>query len=342
MIVNANSGITSPQLELRETELDYARLNFSTVGTPEGEPAHFGFWSIAARTRPASEGGPAADQSNFFNNRSGDAMTLYGNGWMGLGPAAFTPDAPLMVTSNGFYAPGIGPFGRGDFHIGNSALGLSFGVATGGGGVGAARIWTDGGLVNQLFLGSAAHGDVLAIKDGSVGIGHTNPAATLDVDGTARVRALADAGATVNRAVQVEPDGDLVVAGSTPTWIALASSAFRTHLGDTSPDSGGLLLAAPVVLPHGSRVTALRLTMVDASAGDFLAGLVRLEQGSTNSTSNVTAVTSGASTGIRTFDSAPGLEVIDNQTAAYEVWILPPTGGWDPTSNVRSVRLQVE
>ena len=353
MIIHANSSIAAPQLDLRETELDYARLNFTSEGTPEGGTFHTGFWSIAARTRPTADGGPAADQVNFFNSRSGDAMTLYGNGWMGLGPAAFTPDAPLMVTTNGFYAPGIGPHGRGDLYIGNGSLGLSFGVATGGGGTGAARIWTDGGLVDQLFLGSAAHGDVLAIKDERVGVGTTDPQAELDVDGVARVRSLADASATLNRSVRVDPDGDLV-AGELQ-WHAVPGSAFHASTNTTAvqrhyntlrvPTATSSSIYAPLELPHGTRVTGLRLVMVDnAASSDYTAYVIRSLNDSNSHTAFLGTPTAGADPAIRAFDSPPQPAlVIDNETATYTLWVYPHTGTWqDAASELRNVRLQLE
>lgn len=93
LLVLGNSGLSSPHIELLENEHDYARLSLSSVGPAGSE--HFGFWTLAARTDPTALGGPATDRINFYNSRSGDVMSLLGDGRLGVG--VFTPSEALDV-----------------------------------------------------------------------------------------------------------------------------------------------------------------------------------------------------------------------------------------------------
>lgn len=93
LLVTSNSGVLSPQLELVETENDYARLSLANSGAPGA--GHFGFWTLAARTYSADDGGPATDRINFYNSRTGDPMVLLGDGRLGIG--VFNPTEALDV-----------------------------------------------------------------------------------------------------------------------------------------------------------------------------------------------------------------------------------------------------
>jgi hypothetical protein len=96
LLVMGNSGVATPQVELVEQDYDYARFTMGNTG-PTGT-SHFGTWTLAARTYTGADGGPGTDRINFFNNRSGDVMSLLGNGRLGIG--VFTPAAALDVNGN--------------------------------------------------------------------------------------------------------------------------------------------------------------------------------------------------------------------------------------------------
>lgn len=218
MRIRANSNIGLPHLFLQESQADFARINFHSLGSPR-------LWALAGFTDDGADSG--ADAFNLFNSGSGDLISILGNGRTGIG---IQPLSRLTVRSDGQWNPSVGD-GRGDFYIGNGAVGFSVGVALGGGGTGVTRLWTSGGVEN-MFLGSAAHGTSLSVLPGQVGINNTNPGNTLDVDGGVRIRSFSHADSRP-RAVRVEANGDLVSAAPSESFLSIHPVAFN-------PESSGV------------------------------------------------------------------------------------------------------
>ena len=98
----------------------------------------------------------------------------------GVGININTPLSPMYVGSEGNWAPDVG-HGWGDFSVGDTTYGLSVGVATGGGGAGNVRIWTNGGQ-GDLKFGNATYGDWVTMDTtGNVGFGTSEPAGNIHV-----------------------------------------------------------------------------------------------------------------------------------------------------------------
>ena len=132
--IQFNSGIGSPQIRLVEEGNDFARFSF------ENDQGTGRFWTLAGVNRAE---GVAGDEFNIFNNGTGNILSLRGDGRVGINTT--NPQAPMSVRSQSNWNPNVGN-GRGDFYIGDGEVGLSIGVALGGGGQGASRIWTKGGV----------------------------------------------------------------------------------------------------------------------------------------------------------------------------------------------------
>ncbi|MCK7592934.1 hypothetical protein [Pseudomarimonas salicorniae] len=212
------SNITRPQLLLQEeTPNNFARLSFANLAQSTS------YWTIAARNQ--SDGN--ADLMNFYlanANGGADILSLRGNRHVGINTT--NPAAPLSVQARDNWRPGVGA-GRGDFYVGDGQVGLSIGVSLGGGGRGVTRLWTNNstpmyfGNENDVSMTVGASGD-------RVGIGTTDPQQRLDVQGGG-VRIGTLGGGAANRAVLVEPDGDLVAG---PAATGGPASLFGSFGGD--------------------------------------------------------------------------------------------------------------
>lgn len=87
----ANSSTAYAQLFLEESDNDYARLNFKTTNAVNSGN---NFWTIAtynANTR-------SSEKMNFYNNATGDLMTITGEGNVGIGTT--NPTYKLSVNGN--------------------------------------------------------------------------------------------------------------------------------------------------------------------------------------------------------------------------------------------------
>lgn len=126
-------------------------------------------------------------------------LLLMTDGSVGVG-ASTAPRALMEVKSNDKWSPAVGN-GFGDFSIASGGHGLSFGLATSGGGAGTARIWTQGN--KALALGPSATPEALWINTGgNIGLGTSAPADRLHIANGANLRLSADA-ATPNDAGDV-------------------------------------------------------------------------------------------------------------------------------------------
>lgn len=82
--IGHNSTVSSPTVDLIETEDDFARLSFTSQHTGA-------FWTIAGRNSTA----PSNRRLNFYNSVSGDVMSITGDGNVGIGTTS--PSAKLEV-----------------------------------------------------------------------------------------------------------------------------------------------------------------------------------------------------------------------------------------------------
>ncbi|NKI34129.1 hypothetical protein HFP89_02980 [Wenzhouxiangella sp. XN79A] len=310
VVAQRGSDLFSPQLLLFETQPDgFARMEFRNSGRAR-------LWSIATRSGGSD---PTTGAMNFYNTTGGDLLTLRGDGPVGI--RTTDPLAPLHLRSQDQWAPGVGT-GRGDFYVGDGDVGLSMGVALGGGGRGVSRIWTRGGVEN-LFLGSAAYGTTVSILPGQVGIANSNPGNTLDVNGGVRIRGLAHGGAA-SVPVRVAPNGDLVTGSGTTQHIAIPAAAFR-------PDSdnvdfvvsqgafvlmGAARLDAPVHLPHGATITQVQIWYEDNVPGSLELSLRECDHDTDFCGNRIFLPTAGAVDGLRSATFNLSL-TIDNLNNSY-------------------------
>lgn len=319
--VRHDSSIPSPQVALTESQPnDFTRLSFYNDANINR------YWTIAGIiTEPQT-----LDRLNFFHLGTGDIMTLTSDDRVGIRQP--TPLAPLSVGSNDQWNPSIGN-GRGDFYIGNNNLGLSMGVALNGGGAGASRIWTNGGA-EQLFIGSSTQGDVLAVRDGFVGVANTNPLVELDVDGDARIRNLGFTGSGT-RDVRVNSDGDLVASAEPVRYFSIPPAAFITTANrDYTIFNGGIYgnagttgLWAPVHLPDGAVMTELRMWFIDAAgSANLRINLCQNTFGTNACGLLANQVTSGTVSGYRDIATTSIASTsVDNATRSYFIQIFPDT-----------------
>jgi len=309
-----------PQAALVESQAnDYSRLSFYN----DSDLASF--WTLAGRIGGA---GPQDHIFNMFHSVGGDLLSLRGDQRVGIGNS--NPDAPLMIRSQGQWHPAAGN-GRGDVHIGTSTVGLSFGVALGGGGAGASRIWTKGGA-EQLFLGSASNPDTLSITGNQVGIANNSPTATLDVNGGLRIRGLAHADPT-NRVVQVSQDGNVVaVPVPAPGTKYISYSKLEFSFAATSA------IDVPVHLPDGVTWDEFTIWYIDNDPAFNLSVLPVAQNLASGIGAGYPGMEStGSSAAIRTTTVPVGLG-IDNSARSYALSGAIVVGGY-PAIEIIGVRV---
>src|SRR6056297_2440447 len=285
-----------------------------------------------------------------------EVLSVLGSRAVGIGYPA--PPAALSVRSRDAWSWTNGN-GRGDFYVGDGLVGLSMGVALGGGGRGVSRIWTNGG-VEHLFIGSATHGLTMGILPGQVGVNTGGPTAALDVNGDARVRDLGHAEATP-RNVHADAQGNLSTAPR-ESFLAVPSTAFAPFFSliphAATPTAFGLqngtsgsdgYAAAPIeAIPHGAAVTGLDIWFFDASPENLVAILVECPHtasewlpGVSGECSEIARVeTTGQSLTTTRTAQAPSLPAnrIDHETNAYHLFVT--AGVWGNDLFLRSARLR--
>jgi hypothetical protein len=167
--IRHNSSGGWPSLRITEIDADYARIKLESEAQPSV------YWDIAGR----ADSSLTASKLNFFYsgpNGIGDRMTITGEGNVGINKTS--PEAELDIRGGDWNLGGGAP---GDFRIGtNSTNAFRIGVATGGGGAGTARMYSEGGA---LILGTNSASHLTIDTDGDVGIGTTNPGNKLRVHG---------------------------------------------------------------------------------------------------------------------------------------------------------------
>lgn len=316
-------------------------------------------WRINSVVDPVD---PASERWSLSTTGTGinaEVLSVLGSRAVGIGYPA--PPAALSVRSRDAWSWTNGN-GRGDFYVGDGSVGLSMGVALGGGGRGVSRIWTNGG-VEHLFIGSAAYGLTMGILPGQVGINTGGPTATLDVNGNARVRGLAHTDATP-RNVHADQAGNLSTAAQ-ESFLTIPATAFAPLPGAATPyrsawigfflenalSSLEAIAIAPVTaLPHGAAVTGLDIWFFDNSPSDLI--VILLECPHTASTlfpleADCTQITTTQTTGqnttaTRTTSALSTLDVqIDHEFNAYHI-VAASSSSWDNNLILRSVRLRFE
>ncbi|SRR6056297_1425006 len=315
-------------------------------------------WRIDSVVDPLD---PASERWSLSTTGTGvnaDVLSVLGSRAVGIGYPA--PPAALTVRSRDAFRWTSGN-GRGDFYVGDGSVGLSMGVALGGGGRGVSSIWTKGG-VEHLFIGSADHGLTMGILPGLVGINTGGPTATLDVNGSARVRGLSHIDAAP-RNVHADAQGNLSTERR-ESFLAIPSTAFRPSLSSVvslaAPTtfvlqagvsgSSAHAIAPVTALPHGATVTALDIWFYDASPDGLLVILVECPHTATNWTPGVAGEcteiarveTTGQSVALTRTAQAPSLlgNLIDHELNAYHLFASSP--GWDSDLFLRSARLRFE
>lgn len=321
--ISANSSLNFAQLRLTEEGDDYARLKMENDVNPGV------FWDIAGRADSVLEN----SRLNFFfssPNGGGDRMTIRGNGKVGIGTT--NPEANLDIIGGNWNLEGGSP---GDLRIGNPTYNLRIGVATGGGGAGAARIFADGGI-NELTFGTDSSIRMTIKGNGNVGIGTTNPTEKLHVNGSFRIGDLSGSG---DRNVIVDSNGKFKI-GTTGVgdsdWIENASSVYNNShnigIGTSSPATKLHIINGDnpnghlkLTVPNSGQFDLSGRTMT--LGGDFInvTGLLNdhlFLQDASNG--NILMVQGGGNVGVGTV-SAPSakltVEGLDNDgvTGAFEV-----------------------
>lgn len=92
-----------------------------------------------------------------------------------VGIGILIPEAKLDIKGGDW---NLGAGNPGDLRIGNSTYNFRIGVATGGGGAGTSRLFSQGG---GILLGTNNTPHLTILNDGNIGIGTTNPQAKFDI-----------------------------------------------------------------------------------------------------------------------------------------------------------------
>ena len=226
---------------------------------------------------------------------------------------------------------------------------------------GTGRFWTIAALTrgggaspDRLNIFHSSAGDVLsATGQGRVGISTINPSATLDVNGSVRLRGL---GHTRSQPQTVVADAAGNLATSPLRRITVPAAAFRTlredvgfflsieHIyindaGDTTP------LFAPLILPDGARIESVVATTSD-NRPDANLRIVVIRDGLVpgDSSEVVASIETSGSAPVISFPSATGLDhVVDGATSQYYIQVNPrPSGAaWDGSSELRTYAVTI-
>ena len=146
-----------------------------------------------------------------------EKMRLTGDGYLGVGTTS--PLTTLNVAGGNWDLATT----NGDFAIGNSTYKLKFGVATGGGGAGDARIYTTGGTHRTIF--GSNNIDIMTVTPTGVGVGTITPTTGFQIEGTSSNQTELNINAP-NTAIAT-----LSFARSTGTLAAPAATASANNLG---------------------------------------------------------------------------------------------------------------
>lgn len=138
---------------------------------------HYGF-GIQSSLLQVHTDGSTSDVAFGYGTSAAftETMRIKGNGKVGIGTPV--PLSTLNVAGGNWDLATT----NGDFAIGNSTYKLKFGVATGGGGAGDARIYTTGGTHRTIFGSNTL--DIMAVTPTGVGVGTMTPSTGFQIAGT--------------------------------------------------------------------------------------------------------------------------------------------------------------
>ncbi|MDH6253498.1 hypothetical protein M2347_003225 [Chryseobacterium sp. H1D6B] len=188
-------------------------------------------------------------------------------------------------------------------------------------------------------IGSNSGLGVISIRTGSVGVGIIAPTNTLDVNGTARVRTMAQAaGTTVVSPVYADPTGVLVKASPTATYGGLTSNSVTVASGATGTLITGMVdgavYKAVVIDADGCVYTAVAEYLVTNSSfnGSFaIKGLDGLFSPS-NTKGPTFTETNRTTTGV-TWTGKPTCQDGGDSTALNYTLVMPSAGTINVTNN---------
>jgi len=137
-------------------------------------------WILSLNPRAAPADAATAKPGFSISDPDGNSRLFIDRATGNLGVSTVTPAAKLDIAGGAWNLATT----EGDFRVGNDSVRFKIGVAVGGSGAGDVRLRAQGGN-NRLMLGSGTT-DVVAVRNGRVGIGTLAPVDTLDVHGTLR------------------------------------------------------------------------------------------------------------------------------------------------------------
>ncbi len=168
MDIRATSNLTTPQLNLYDNNpIGYSRLQFQNASGAN-------YWQIGGYNTATN----ADERLNFYNSTSGNAMSITGDGRVGIGTT--TPQDKFSI-----YTP---PNNAGLVHYDNDVKIATWVIGAGSGEYGG-HLGTMSNHALHFFTNNSA-ARVTLLPNGNFGIGTTNPAEKLSVNGTIRSKEL--------------------------------------------------------------------------------------------------------------------------------------------------------
>ena len=169
--IKGNSFTSDPQLLLNESEGDFARLGFKNTVNPTKT------WQIAGY----ADATDANSRLNmwYWNGSSGsDILSITGDGRIGVNTSSPTYSIDVNGGASHSYIA---------LHNGATGSTASDGTIVGARNDGATFLWSY--EAQPIFIGNSSTTRIYVSNTGNVGVGTTTPAATLDVNGSAKVGA---------------------------------------------------------------------------------------------------------------------------------------------------------
>ncbi len=201
-------------------------------------------------------------------------------------------------------------------------------------GAGSGLAWTYfEGTASQWRVNVAGFDRVSVGSDGNVGIGTTAPAHRLDVAGTARAENFRYTSAQT-RYLSLPPSAFRPRQDS-------ASAIVESAAGETYYVAaiGTGNFTAPLNLPDGARITAVRAWVVDNSAaGNLAVNLMRRGYGAPGYSTIASGDTIGAIAGVQEVDCLTIEHTVNNETDTYIISVF--SSNWDGIlTSIRGVRV---